>query len=329
MSAAAAVEPILSDKKPSFRLHREPEDLILWKTYRIDLVAELDHGKIEDPEKSTIKGLLKADQWPQTWEALYEAEQRLALRRDDNAVRADWARRIVEAESLGVKSAAALKAQFSAIDTAENRKATYLALLDDLHFRYSKRRLDRHTRIKTATWLNNVGLSLGILGLIFTVIGWMFSQSVGHFIAQTHLLYAIWSGALGAYFSRSVSMRGSIATLDYDLLMTDYSKWSIIQRLIIGAIAALVMYFLIAGHFLAGDLFPATDYSKPLVNPMPDDASVTLPSMGFAKLLIWSVIAGFSERLLPDQLARLENTARDNGSNRMRQNDTGEARPAP
>ncbi|TAZ68227.1 hypothetical protein [Rhizobium ruizarguesonis] len=297
------------EKQLPFQHAPQSDDLILWKTYRIDLAAELDRISIEEAVKTKITNLLSSTAEPKAWEHLYEAEQRLAAVRSDDAVKADWARRIVEAENLGVGSAAALKAQFGAIDTAENRKGTYLALLDDLHFRYAKRRLDRHTRMKTATWLNNVGVLLCALGLLFTVVGWVFCLSFGDFLARTHLLYAIWCGMLGAYFSRSVSMRSSIATLDYDVLMTDYSRWSVIQRLVIGAIAAFVMYLLIAGNLLAGDLFPATDFSKPVVNPKPGDPSLAIPSIAFAKLLVWSVIAGFSERLLPDQLSRLENSA--------------------
>jgi hypothetical protein len=294
-------------------------DINLWDTYRIDLVTELDRLSSEDREKEIIAKLLDPQQSRKAWESLYEAEQRLAFKRDDDAVKADWARRIVEAESLGVKSAASLRAQFDdAAATAASRKATYLRLLDDLHFRYSKRRLDRQKRRETAIWLNYVGVALVAVGLLITIAGWIWQQPLGKFIAQAHLFYAIWFGVLGAYFSRSVSMRSSIATLDYDLLVSDYSKWSVGQRLIIGGIAALVMYFLIAGRLLAGDLFPMPEYSNALLDGKSGDTTLAIPSAGFAKLLIWSVIAGFSERLLPDQLNRLESSTRDSGQDKPR-----------
>lgn len=297
---------------------RRHEDFTLWNSYRIGLAVELDRLSAEDREKETIAKLLDAEQPRKTWENLYEAEQRLAFKRDDDTVKADCARRMVDAESLGVKSVDALRAQFNdPAATPASRKATYLKLLDELQFRYARRRLDRQKRKETAIWLNNVGLALIVFGLLVTIAGWIWWASLASFIAQVHLFYAIWFGVLGAYFSRSVSMRSSVATLDYDLLVTDYSKWSVGQRLIIGGIAALVMYFLIAGRLLAGDLFPAADYSKALIDNAQSGATIlAIPSAGFAKLLIWSVIAGFSERLLPDQLARLESSARDSSQDK-------------
>jgi hypothetical protein len=127
------------------------------------------------------------------------------------------------------------------------------------------------------------------------------------FISDWHVAYVVWCGMLGAYFSRSVSMQGKIATLDYDLLVTDYSKWSIFQRLIIGAIAAFLIYLLISGNLLAGDLFPQASLTGN--EPKDAQASLKLAPNGLSKLLVWSVIAGFSERLLPDQLDRLTSTA--------------------
>lgn len=291
----------------------------LWDSYRIDLITELDRLSADDPEKAIIQRLLDPVQTERTWEKLYEAEQRLAYRRDDDEVKADWARRSVEAQNLGVKSVEALRVQFTdAAATESNRKAIYLRLLDDLHFRYAKRRLDRQTRKQTATWLNTIGLIVCIIGLVVFLIGWSFQETLKNYLGQAHLIYAIWCGLLGAYFSSSVSMRTTLATLDYDLLISGYSKWSVVQRLLIGGIAAFLVYLLIAGGLLAGDLFPKAVYSTDLLNPDASAKIFEIPSVDFAKLLVWSVIAGFSERLLPDQLGRFENSIRDSGPERQR-----------
>ncbi|MBY5693628.1 hypothetical protein HFO41_33260 [Rhizobium leguminosarum] len=288
-------------------------------SYRIDLITELDRLGADDPERETIRKLLDPVQSERTWEKLYEAEQRLAYRRDDNEVKADWARRSVEARNLGVNSVDALQVPFTdAAATEFSRKAIYLRLLDDLHFRYARRRLDRQTRRQTATWLNTIGLIVCISGLVVFLVGWSYQHTLGSYLGQAHLIYAIWCGLLGAYFSSSVSMRTTLATLDYDLLVSGYSKWSIVQRLLIGGIAAFLIYLLIAGGLLAGDLFPSAVYSNDLLNPDASSRILAIPSVDLAKLLVWSVIAGFSERLLPDQLGRLENSIRDGGPERQR-----------
>lgn len=314
MVNTSQTEQQLQGRAPPFHPARLSEELILWNAYRIDLAAELDRLDVKAPEKTKIEGLLDPAAHPKVWEDLYEAEQRIAAHRSDDSVKADWAGRIVEAQNLGVGSAAALMAQYASDDTPVNRKETYLTLLEDLHFRYAKRRLDRHIRMKAAWSLNFIGVLLCLFGLVLTAGGLVFSNSLEEFFARTHLIYVIWCGMLGAYFSRSVAMRSSIATLDYDILVADYSKWSVTQRLVIGAIAAFVMYLLIASNLLAGDLFPSVTYRAPPADPTIGDESLTIPSIAFAKLLIWSVIAGFSERLLPDQLSRLENSVRDQGS---------------
>lgn len=306
-------------KRSWFGGSKEREVVDLWDSYRIDLATELDRLPSGDTEKAIIQTLLDPAQSAKAWEKLFEAEQRLAFKRDDDNVKADWARRSVEAKKLDVRSVDALQAQFSDVAATEtSRKAVYLRLLDDLHFRYAKLRLDRQTRKQTATWLNTTGLIVCLLGLSVLIIGWSLQKFLAPYLGEVHLIYAIWCGVLGAYFSSSVAMRTTLATLDYDLLVSGYSKWRVVQRLLIGGIAAFLMYLLVASGLLGGDLFPSSVYGKALLDSDPAGKILDIPSAELAKLLVWSVIAGFSERLLPDQLGRLENSVRDGGQERQR-----------
>jgi hypothetical protein len=46
----------------------------------------------------------------------------------------------------------------------------------------------------------------------------------------------------------------------------------------------------------------------------PSGLSILAPTEDLAKLLVWSFLAGFSERLIPDTLERVETHARDGES---------------
>jgi hypothetical protein len=77
-----------------------------------------------------------------------------------------------------------------------------------------------------------------------------------------------------------------------------------------GAIFAAILYMLFTGTFLTGNVFPeiATPAEK-LKDALPFGAFATStgPATGidFSKLLVWSFIAGFAERLVPDALSRI------------------------
>ncbi|HEX9918062.1 MAG TPA: hypothetical protein VGA87_02780, partial [Pyrinomonadaceae bacterium] len=89
-----------------------------------------------------------------------------------------------------------------------------------------------------------------------------------------------------------------------NLIELVYGRTSILsQSLLSGACFSLVLLFIFLGGLLRGGLFP--DY--------PDQngatfihllRTVSLDGTQFAKLLVWSFIAGFAERFVPDFLDR-------------------------
>jgi hypothetical protein len=282
----------------------------LWSAYRMFLVVQADRlrniarGEQLEARDKVIDELLSEGNKGK-WEKLFEAEQRLAYLFDDGEVKSEFARRVVEGKHLGIPSVDALNDLFCNASDEGTRQATLIALLDDVHFRYVKRDLDRRTRDRAALSMNNWGvvlasLTVGLLAYLIWDQRWEVIKGVTIFLC-------IWFGAIGAFLSRLIKFQSQFAQLDYEDIKREFVWSSVAVRMLVGVFGAIVVYFLISGGFLDGELFP----DVPLELAPPEKSSKVAPggllfSQDLAKLLIWATLAGFSERLVPDSFGRLE-----------------------
>jgi len=127
------------------------------------------------------------------------------------------------------------------------------------------------------------------------------------------LLVALFLGLIGGMVS--VQQRIQTAPTDSDAIRNVMSLFngmlSIYLSPVIGAISACLFYLLLIGGYVKGDLFPelatsasAGDRSVLDLRPFLA-ASGPVSGIAYAKLMIWSFLAGFAERLVPDALTRL------------------------
>lgn len=100
-------------------------------------------------------------------------------------------------------------------------------------------------------------------------------------------------GALGAAVSVLSRTRSNV-TKGHTVSVVE-----LISMQTIGAVFALILCLMFMGEMIAGSLFPQWDPFYRIIYSPP----------AFGKLLVWSFIAGFSERLVPRILANLSRHA--------------------
>jgi hypothetical protein len=138
----------------------------------------------------------------------------------------------------------------------------------------------------------------------------------------TALMVVAAGGALGGFVSalRRLYAFQRVFPQNFFRSMRRINLYLIVYSMIpslVGAIGAVVLYMIFASGLVKGDLFPAFDMSR--VDPNRDDFQNFVanwqPSeaMDYAKALVWSFIAGFSERFVPDLLDRFASSQHSNG----------------
>lgn len=131
-------------------------------------------------------------------------------------------------------------------------------------------------------------------------------------------LFPLWSaltaGLFGAFFSRLIFLQQNAAGSSLGVLK-DARDWSsILSRGFVGMCGALIVYFFLQAGLLAGSLFPDFEDLGLTANEWPRDKGkgfhwlLILPNRQLALLVVWSFLAGFSERLVPNVLTSTENT---------------------
>jgi len=147
-------------------------------------------------------------------------------------------------------------------------------------------------------------------GKIAGRLGW-YSLNLNAGIAT--IFVVIFAGITGAFVSMQQRIQSAPSKGDplYNLSVLTHGWFSILLSPLSGAIFALILYMLFVSGLLGGNLFPtlqtpSADFKDPNISLF-NFLSPSGPRDGVAwgKLLIWSFIAGFAERFVPDKLNKL------------------------
>jgi len=204
-------------------------------------------------------------------------------------------------------------------DVLEAKRAAFHALLDEIQWEYIGKLLNRRLLLEAARRLWIIGLAVLFLvslpWLAFGIVSliWDGFSSVMNDAAQKAPAFGLYTaisfGLLGAFFSRLNSFQSQAATLSYVQIRQIFRASFLIVRLGYGMVGSMILYFMLAGEFLQGNLFPQISgmalYAK-TVTVWGINFSTFLPNAEFAKLVVWAFIGGFSERLIPAGLEKVE-----------------------
>jgi hypothetical protein len=208
------------------------------------------------------------------------------------------------------------------------KQAAYMALLHSLQSGFVEQRYRRTARRIAARVLVYYGggllalFDLVVLLLLYTG-AWQNGFEERPWLAW---FAAPVFGLLGAYFSRLLQFQATLKFISVDELTQLPASWSLLLRLGSGMIGAIVLFILLCAGLVDGTFFPnmgqigvahMTEWNVKVTatvarlesgEAMTDIHSASA-SMEIAKLLIWSFIAGFSERLVPSALESTEGRA--------------------
>ncbi|HEX6242604.1 MAG TPA: hypothetical protein VFZ61_16940, partial [Polyangiales bacterium] len=167
----------------------------------------------------------------------------------------------------------------------------------------------RHVRSEFERLRNRLFLVLALLGMLF-VLFFVVTPRLGVSVS----VHVVMAGVLGGYFSVLLRLGAMHFRDEYNINyhQVDQVFYNVLVTFALalfeGGVAAHLLYTLFVSGVVEGNMFPHFKLPNPYEVTDLLDALPTSPGDA-AKLLMWSVAAGFSERLVPDVLNGL---AKDN-----------------
>jgi hypothetical protein len=267
----------------------------------------------------------------ETWNRAYRLERLFALVEPSDLLWLELKRRLARAAEENVKSYNRLSLATEALapvvldpkgglapggDAAV--RSLLLETLEDTHSTIQRKFYSRPIRKKATTRIVCFGMLAFFLFILpyFVLYYNLFNGEKIDIKSWAWLpIYTVaTSGLFGALFSRLLYLQQNWDALTIGGLKDAKEFASIILRACVGMIGAVLVFFFLKSGIIGGGLFP--DFSRIGVEEFkikpPTDSPSTIsfrlyyPTQSWALLVVWSFLAGFSERLVPSILRETE-----------------------
>lgn len=244
-----------------------------------------------------IDELLKSDE--KTWENAYLIQQLMIPLYDENMLEVELHTRLVEAEhTLSEKSYTYYRDSADQADPSKKR-ALLKRLVVDIQWKHQLQEL-RRVYSRFARKKTGILFVVSVLLFVATIIVFeMFIRGTAVPLFET-MSIAMVAGMMGAAFSMLIGLKDRLQVATFDELKMQRRYTYILSRTIIGLGAALILTFFIAAELLTGTFFPEFKFAPGSNRMLP------LDSKTISLLVVWSFIAGFSEKLVPNIISKAE-----------------------
>lgn len=291
-------------------LVKQTEESKLTDQFFVTLRANLEQVKksqkdLDDKFLEKISCIF--DKKDKLWSDAYEIERLIIEMYNENMIDVELERRMVDAErELLDEEYKYYKSKIASFTeenndkkerTAIDLKRTVLSrLINDLQWRNSINQTQRVHSIR----IRNITSFIFILATILFFSSFTGLQSLNEYRLMVSLITGFW----GASFSMIVSLNERLKQSNLEDLRLLRSFSFTFSRTVIGVGASLILYFFIYSGMLEGSIFPDLDALKN------SSISNKIHFKNLSLLIIWSFIAGFSEKFVPNLLSKTEQRAK-------------------
>ena len=267
----------------------------------------------------------------QAWNECYRLERLMVLIEPAENLWPELQRRVAEADEEKLASAprlaaAADAARQLAFDAQaphglrpggeELLRSNLLDVLEEIHLAVQRKfysRPIRRSATRRIVWAGMLAFLLFIMPYIVLYI--CFALTGRHPVEGWSWLpfyTALTSGLFGALFSRVLFLQSNWENLTIGGLKAARDYTSILLRGCVGMTGAVIVSFFLLSNVVGGGLFPTFSEigldtaSYPKIEGSAPHLSLIYPSKSLALLVVWTFLAGFSERLVPSLLQDTE-----------------------
>ena len=280
-----------------------------------------------------------------SWNDAYCIERMLALVEPAGTLLGEVQRRLDEAADEKVGSAARFRTMFDAVvplavdnSTAPpalteggeaQLRAMLLSILEETHWTFQRKFHSRPIRksvTRRLVWTGLIACGLFVFPYVYIYVKQWLGDEKYVLPFQNWSWLPLWTavtaGFFGAMFSRLLSLQASWNTLSLGELKDARDFSSIFLRGAVGMTGAVVVYYFLLSGVIGGGLFPQFKELGLHQLEFKDTSSIAgtvplrliLPNAQLALLVVWSFLAGFSERLVPGILQTTEASLSDNAT---------------